>query len=51
MLLKKEVNMKEFKNILVISRSSKDCPKVLETGIKLRGWKEALKEYINDYYL
>lgn len=27
--------MKEIKNILVISHSSKDCPKVLETGIKL----------------
>ncbi|MDY6905987.1 MAG: universal stress protein [Thermodesulfobacteriota bacterium] len=27
--------MNNFKNILVVSRSSKDCPKVFETGITL----------------
>lgn len=27
--------MNNFKNILVISRSSKDCPKVFETGVAL----------------
>jgi len=27
--------MKNFKNILVISRSTKDCPKVFETGVAL----------------